>query len=133
MFGRDVIAEMNRVGMMVDLSHLSRTAAMQAIALSRAPVIASHSAMRALVDHNRNLDDEQLLALKKSGGVVQVVAYARLSQGGCAQRACTDSQRRRRWNSGTVPDRAAVDQATVGRGTSRCEGARRITSTTRSN
>ena len=76
MFGRDVIAEMNRVGMMVDLSHLSRTAAMQAIALSRAPVIASHSAMRALVDHNRNLDDEQLLALKKSGGVVQVVAYA---------------------------------------------------------
>ena len=76
MFGRDVIAEMNRVGMMVDLSHLSRTAAMQAIALSRAPVIASHSAMRALVDHNRNLDEEQLLALKKSGGVVQVVAYA---------------------------------------------------------
>jgi membrane dipeptidase len=75
-FGREVVAEMNRVGMMVDLSHLSRTAAMQAIALSRAPVIASHSAMRALVDHNRNLDEEQLLALKKGGGVVQVVAYA---------------------------------------------------------
>jgi membrane dipeptidase len=68
--GQDVIAEMNRVGMMVDLSHLSRAAALQAIALSKAPVIASHSAVRALVDHNRNLDDEQLLAVKKNGGVV---------------------------------------------------------------
>ena len=74
--GREVIAEMNRVGMMVDLSHLSRTAAMQAIAVSKAPVIASHSAVRALVAHNRNLDDEQLLAAKKNGGVVQIVAYA---------------------------------------------------------
>jgi membrane dipeptidase len=74
--GREVLAEMNRLGMMVDLSHLSRTAAMQAIALSKAPVIASHSSVRALVDHNRNLDDDQLLALKKNGGVVQVVAYA---------------------------------------------------------
>jgi membrane dipeptidase len=74
--GREVLAEMNRHGMMVDISHLSKAAAMQAMALSKAPVIASHSAIRALVDHNRNLDDEQLLALKKNGGVVQVVAYA---------------------------------------------------------
>ena len=74
--GREVLAEMNRVGMMVDLSHLSRTAAMQAIALSQAPVIASHSSVRALVDHNRNLGDDQLLALKRNGGVVQIVAYA---------------------------------------------------------
>ena len=59
MLGRDVIAEMNRLGMMVDISHMSRMAAMQAIALSKAPVIASHSAVRALVDHNRNLDDGQ--------------------------------------------------------------------------
>jgi membrane dipeptidase len=49
---------------------------MQALALSQAPVIASHSSVRALVDHNRNLDDEQLLALKQNGGVVQIVAYA---------------------------------------------------------
>jgi membrane dipeptidase len=74
--GREVLAEMNRVGMMVDLSHLSRTAAMQAMTVSKAPVIASHSAVRALVDHHRNLDDEQLRALKRNGGVVQVVAYA---------------------------------------------------------
>ena len=76
MLGRAVLAEMNRFGMMVDLSHLSRAAALQAIALSKAPVIASHSSVRALVDHNRNLDDEQLRALKRNGGVVQIVAYA---------------------------------------------------------
>jgi membrane dipeptidase len=75
-FGREVLAELNRVGIMVDVSHLSRSAALQAIALSKAPAIASHSAIRALVAHNRNLDDEQLLALRKNGGVVQVVAYA---------------------------------------------------------
>jgi membrane dipeptidase len=49
---------------------------MQALALSKAPAIASHSSVRALVDHNRNLDDEQLLALKQNGGIVQIVAYA---------------------------------------------------------
>ena len=75
-FGREVIAEMNRLGMMVDVSHPSKASMMQAVALSRAPIIASHSAVRALADHSRNLDDEQLLAMKKSGGVVQIVAYA---------------------------------------------------------
>ena len=63
------IAELNRVGIMVDLSHPSKQANLQAIALSKAPVIASHSGARALCDHSRNLDDEQLLALKKNGGV----------------------------------------------------------------
>ena len=74
--GRQVLAEMNRVGMMVDVSHLSRDAMLQAAALSRAPIIASHSAVRALANHRRNLDDAQLQALKKSGGVVQIVALA---------------------------------------------------------
>ncbi len=74
--GKQVIAEMNRVGIMVDLSHPSKQANMQAIALSKAPVIASHSAARALCDHSRDLDDEQLLAIKKNGGVVQTVAFA---------------------------------------------------------
>jgi membrane dipeptidase len=97
--GRDVIAEMNRIGMMVDLSHLSRTAAMQAIALSKAPVIASHSAVRALVDHNRNLDDEQLMAVKKNGGVVQVVAYAGYLRAGA--------------RSGRAPIRNAVAAGTL--------------------
>jgi membrane dipeptidase len=74
--GRAVIAEMNRLGMMVDLSHPSKGANMEAIRLSKAPVIASHSAVRALADVSRNMDDEQLLALKKNGGVIQVVGFA---------------------------------------------------------
>jgi membrane dipeptidase len=73
--GKQAIAEMNRVGFMIDLSHPSRQANLQAIALSKAPVIASHSGARALADHSRNLDDEQLRAIKKNGGVVQAVAF----------------------------------------------------------
>jgi membrane dipeptidase len=73
--GRQAIAEMNRWGIMVDISHPSKQANLQAIALSKAPVIASHSAARALADHSRNLDDVELLALKANGGVVQTVAF----------------------------------------------------------
>jgi membrane dipeptidase len=73
--GKQVVAELNRVGIMIDVSHPSKESMMQTLALSRAPVIASHSAIRALCDHSRNLDDEQLLALKRNGGVVQVVAF----------------------------------------------------------
>jgi microsomal dipeptidase-like Zn-dependent dipeptidase len=97
--GREVIAEMNRLGMVVDISHMSRMAALQAIALSKAPVIASHSAVRALVDHNRNLDDEQLVALKTNGGVVQIVAYAGYLKAGA--------------HSGRAPIRNAVAAGTV--------------------
>jgi membrane dipeptidase len=74
--GRQVIAEMNRLGMMVDLSHPSKGANMEAMRISKAPVIASHSGVRALADVSRNMDDEQLLALKKNGGVIQVVGFA---------------------------------------------------------
>jgi membrane dipeptidase len=72
--GRQVIEELNRVGIMVDISHPSKEANLQAIAMSKAPVIASHSSARALCNHSRNLDDELLLALKKNGGVAQAVA-----------------------------------------------------------
>ena len=74
--GKQVIAEMNKWGIMVDLSHPSKAANLQALALSKAPAIASHSAARALADHSRNMDDEQLAALKKNGGVIQTVAFA---------------------------------------------------------
>jgi membrane dipeptidase len=74
--GRKAIVEMNRLGIMVDVSHPSKQSMMQAVALSKAPIIASHSAARALADHSRNMDDEQLLALKKNGGVIQTVAFA---------------------------------------------------------
>ncbi|HYE87659.1 MAG TPA: dipeptidase [Vicinamibacterales bacterium] len=74
--GKQAVAEMNRWGIMVDVSHPSKAANLQAMALSKAPVIASHSAARALADHSRNMDDEQLEALKKNGGVIQTVAFA---------------------------------------------------------
>ena len=74
--GKQAIAEMNKWGIMIDLSHPSKQANLQALALSKAPVIASHSAARALANHSRNMDDEQLLALKKNGGVIQTVAFA---------------------------------------------------------
>ena len=74
--GKQVIAEMNKWGIMVDISHPSKGANMQAIALSKAPVIASHSSARALANHSRNIDDELLAAIKKNGGVVQTVAFA---------------------------------------------------------
>jgi membrane dipeptidase len=73
--GKQVITEMNRLGIMVDVSHACKNSMMQTAALSEAPIIASHSAARALCDVSRNMDDEQMLALKKTGGVIQVVAY----------------------------------------------------------
>ena len=72
--GKQVLEKMNYYGIIVDLSHLSKEAIRQCIALSRAPVIASHSSARALSDHPRNLDDEQLSWIKANGGVVQTVA-----------------------------------------------------------
>ena len=74
--GKQVIAEVNRLGIMVDVSHASKESMMQTAALSKAPIIASHSAARALCDVSRDMDDEQLQALKKTGGVIQVVAYS---------------------------------------------------------
>ena len=74
--GKQVIAEMNRLGIMVDVAHASKDTMMQIAALSKAPIIASHSAVRALCDVSRNMDDEQLQALKKTGGVIQVFAYS---------------------------------------------------------
>ena len=74
--GRQVIQEMNRWGIMVDVSHPSKGAMMQAIGLSKAPVIASHSSVRKLANHSRNMDDEMLMAMKTNGGVIQMVALS---------------------------------------------------------
>ena len=72
--GREAIAEMNRLGIMIDISHPSKPSIMQTLELTRAPVVASHSAARALSDVSRNLDDEQLRAVAENGGVIQTVA-----------------------------------------------------------
>lgn len=69
-FGRQVVAEMNRVGMMVDLSHVSDRTFYDAIEASKRPVILSHSNARALSDHPRNISDDMLRALKRNGGVI---------------------------------------------------------------
>ncbi len=73
--GREAISEMNRLGIMVDISHPSKDAISQMLDISRAPVIASHSSARALTDHTRNLEDDMLLRLKDNGGVIQAVAF----------------------------------------------------------
>ena len=73
--GKKVVKEMNRLGMMIDISHPSKEAIRQMIELSKAPLIASHSSSRALCNHSRNLDDEQLEWLKENGGVIQTVAF----------------------------------------------------------
>jgi membrane dipeptidase len=72
--GRAAVAEMNRLGMVVDISHVSKAAMLQAAALSRTPVVATHSCVRALCDNLRNLDNEQLDALRDTGGVAQMTA-----------------------------------------------------------
>jgi membrane dipeptidase len=73
--GKQAISEANRLGMMVDVSHSSGKTAIDAARLSRAPIIASHSAVRELADSPRNLTDEELLAIRDNGGVVQIVAF----------------------------------------------------------
>lgn len=73
--GIEVVKEMNRLGMMIDVSHPSKESIRQMIEHSKAPIIASHSSARALCDHSRNLDDEQLEWMKANGGVVQTVAF----------------------------------------------------------
>ena len=74
--GKEVVDEMNKWGVMIDVSHPSKESMRDMIKLSKAPIIASHSSARALCGHSRNLDDEQLAWIKESGGVVQVVAFS---------------------------------------------------------
>jgi membrane dipeptidase len=71
-FGRDVVAECNRLGIMVDMSHASDKTFFDVLDASKAPIIASHSSVRALCDHPRNLSDEMIKALASNGGVIQI-------------------------------------------------------------
>ena len=74
-FGKQVVEEMNRLGMLVDISHVSDKTFYDVIATSKAPVIASHSSARALSNHKRNMTDDMLRALAKNGGVAMVNFY----------------------------------------------------------
>ena len=74
-FGRQVISEMNRLGIMVDMSHAGEKSFYDALELSTQPIVCSHSSCRALCDHPRNLTDQQMRALAQKGGVMQVTLY----------------------------------------------------------
>ena len=74
-FGRAAVARANALGIMVDISHASDNCMRDALAASKAPIIASHSSARALVDHKRNIPDDLLRAIAARGGVIQAVAY----------------------------------------------------------
>lgn len=71
-FGKQVIAEMNRLGMMIDVSHASDQSFFDTVELSKTPVIASHSSVRAIANHNRNMTDEMIRKLAEKGGVIQI-------------------------------------------------------------
>jgi membrane dipeptidase len=89
--GRELVASLNDHGIVVDVSHVGKTTMLEAIALSRAPVMASHSGARGVYDNARNLDDEQLRAIRDNGGVAQMVAFRRYI--GEMPQAVTDGQR----------------------------------------
>jgi membrane dipeptidase len=116
--GKKVIAEMNRLGIMVDISHASKNSMLQITALSKAPIIASHSAIRALCDVSRNMDDEQLQALKRTGGVIQVFAYSsfvKTTKPDSSERAAALSTARKEYNlpEPTGPGQRARFQAAL--------------------
>jgi microsomal dipeptidase-like Zn-dependent dipeptidase/gamma-glutamyl-gamma-aminobutyrate hydrolase PuuD len=74
-FGREVVQEMNRLGILVDMSHAAESSFYDALELSHVPIVCSHSSARALCDHPRNLTDDQMRALAKHGGVAQTTVY----------------------------------------------------------
>lgn len=74
--GYDFVAEMNRLGIMIDVSHAGEETVRDVLATSTKPIIASHSSVRELCDHARNLSDEQIIAIAERGGVIQVCLYA---------------------------------------------------------
>ncbi len=119
--GKQVIAEMNRVGLMIDVSHPSKASMMQTLAITTAPIIASHSSVRTLANHSRNLDDEQLLALKKNGGVMQTVAfngYVKVATDSPERAAALDAVRR----EFSLPEGTPLGGAGGGRGARGAQG-----------
>lgn len=100
-FGREVVKEMNRLGMMVDVSHISDKAFYDVLEVSTAPVIASHSCARAICDNPRNLTDSMLRALAKNGGVVQMCILSEYVKKGEPNPARDSAYRalRKKWNN----------------------------------
>jgi len=113
-FGKEVVSECNRLGIMVDVSHVSDKSFFDILQTTKAPVIASHSSVRAICDHPRNLTDEMLKALAENGGVIQIcfvssfvktpepnperdAAMAQLEEKYGSRRDITDAETRKKW------------------------------------
>lgn len=115
--GREAVAELNRHGVMIDISHPSKASMLQTVALTQAPIIASHSGVRALCNHSRNLDDEQLRAMGRNGGVVQLVAfnsYVKCNPARDAERqAAVEALRRAYGITGTNPREVSAQVAAL--------------------
>ena len=94
-FGREVVARANRLGIMVDVSHASDNCVRDALKVSKAPIIASHSSARALVNNPRNLPDDLLRAIAAKGGVIQVVAYKEFLKDDPARKKAEDELQKR--------------------------------------
>jgi membrane dipeptidase len=103
-FGKDVVYQMNRMGMMVDVSHVSDKTFYRALILTRAPVIASHSGARALCASPRNMTDDMLMAMTRNGGVVQVNFYS----------VFISEAYRTAWNA-QAPERAKAKESALNR------------------
>jgi len=88
-FGRELVKEMNRIGMIVDLSHVSRQTMLDALSISTAPVMFSHSSVRAIADHKRNIPEDVLPAVKKNGGCIMIVFYSAFVNTAEDWRECT--------------------------------------------
>jgi membrane dipeptidase len=112
-FGEQVIAEANRVGLMIDVSHASRDAMLDAARLSRAPIIASHSSTFALRDSPRNMDDEQLLALGENGGVAQMVALGEYVKADSPEREAATAQLREELGFGRGMRRGEITDSII--------------------
>lgn len=109
-FGKEVVKEMNRLGLMIDVSHASETTFYDVLETSTSPVIASHSSARALCNHPRNLTDDQLKALAKQGGVAQICLYKGFINEAAEQASLSDALRHIRH----IVDVAGIDHVGIG-------------------